>query len=279
MNSRHTFSRSESWTLLVVPVLATLIGIQAWPPLRAADAPISGIYPHLAMWNYEGECGTGAVVPWADRLWVVTYGPHLPNGSRDKLYEITPELEQIIRPESIGGTPANRMVHRETNQLVIGPYVIGDDRDGPGDSLRGDARATDRERSSFDRARSKDLSCNDGGGAVRSGPALAGSPRDLRRWQRQGIHEAQLCGEGSSRLSRQGSLFRIRPGVVREQRRTRRASAAQSHDSVRRIGFLAARRFGVDTRPPESVHRDHWSGRNLRERSSEQRSNLDARLG
>ena len=128
MNSRHTFSRSESWTLLVVPVLATLIGIQAWPPLRAADAPISGIYPHLAMWNYEGECGTGAVVPWADRLWVVTYGPHLPNGSRDKLYEITPELEQIIRPESIGGTPANRMVHRETNQLVIGPYVIGDDR-------------------------------------------------------------------------------------------------------------------------------------------------------
>ena len=85
---------------------------------------ISGIYPHLAMFNNGGECGTGAVVPWADRLWVITYGPHLPFGSSDKLYEITPELQQIIRPESVGGTPANRMIHRESQQLLIGPYVI-----------------------------------------------------------------------------------------------------------------------------------------------------------
>ena len=75
---------------------------------------ISGIYPHLATFNEEGECGTGAVVPWADRLWVVSYAPHKPTGSTDKLYEITPALEQIIRPESIGGTPANRMIHRES---------------------------------------------------------------------------------------------------------------------------------------------------------------------
>ena len=68
----------------------------------AEPRSVSGIYPHLAMFNDEGECGTGAVVPWAGRLWVVTYGPHLPRGSSDKLYEITPELEQIIRPESIG---------------------------------------------------------------------------------------------------------------------------------------------------------------------------------
>lgn len=85
---------------------------------------VSGIYPHLAMFNNEGECGTGGVVPWADRLWVVTYGPHKPTGSSDKLYEITPALEQIIRPESIGGTPADRMIHRESGQLFIGPYAI-----------------------------------------------------------------------------------------------------------------------------------------------------------
>ncbi len=84
----------------------------------------SGIYPHLAFFNQENECGTGAVVPWAGRLWVITYGPHLPNGSSDKLYEITPELQQIVRPESIGGTPANRLIHRESNQLFIGPYAI-----------------------------------------------------------------------------------------------------------------------------------------------------------
>lgn len=85
---------------------------------------ISGIYPHLAYYNNEGECGTGAVVPWADRLWVITYGPHLPNGSSDKLYEITSDLKQIVRDESIGGTPANRMIHKESDQLFIGPYAI-----------------------------------------------------------------------------------------------------------------------------------------------------------
>ncbi|MBD2756814.1 hypothetical protein [Spirosoma validum] len=84
----------------------------------------SGIYPQLAMYNNEGECGTGAVVPWAGKLWVVTYAPHLPFGSSDKLYEITPDLTQIVRTESIGGTPANRMIHPESNQLFIGPYAI-----------------------------------------------------------------------------------------------------------------------------------------------------------
>ena len=89
---------------------------------------VSGVYPHLTMYNNEAECGTGAVVPWADRLWVITYGPHKPQGSSDKLYEITPDLKQIVRPESIGGTPANRMIHRESQQLFIGPYAI--DKEG-----------------------------------------------------------------------------------------------------------------------------------------------------
>lgn len=96
-----------------------------------ADEPnvsVSGIYPHLAMFNNENECGTGAVVSWADRLWVVTYAPHMPKGSSDKLYEITPELQQIVRPESIGGTPANRMIHQESKQLFIGPHAIDAER-------------------------------------------------------------------------------------------------------------------------------------------------------
>ena len=68
---------------------------------QVAPDSISGIYPRLAYYNQEGECGTGAVVPWADRLWVITYGPHLPNGSSDKLYEITPDYRQLVREESI----------------------------------------------------------------------------------------------------------------------------------------------------------------------------------
>ncbi len=112
---------SHSARLAAAAFLASLFG-----PLAGAAEPrsVSGIYPHLAMFNEEGECGTGAVVPWADRLWVVTYAPHQPKGSSDKLYEVTPALEQIIRPESIGGTPANRMIHRESGQLFIGPHAI-----------------------------------------------------------------------------------------------------------------------------------------------------------
>jgi len=99
-------------------------GRAAEPAGSHAAAGISGIHPHLAMDNAEGECGTGAVVPWAGRLWVVTYGPHLPKGSSDRLYEIAPDLRRTVRPESIGGTPANRMIHDESRQLFIGPHVI-----------------------------------------------------------------------------------------------------------------------------------------------------------
>lgn len=104
--------------------LAVLIVLASTRCFAVEPISISGIYPHLAMFNNEGECGTGAVVSWAGRLWVVTYAPHAPSGSSDKLYEISSDLVQTIRPESIGGTPANRMIHRESQQLFIGPYAI-----------------------------------------------------------------------------------------------------------------------------------------------------------
>jgi hypothetical protein len=61
-------------------ILSLGLGWGAVSGVAADEKPrsISGIYPHLAYFNNEGECGTGAVVPWADRLWVITYGPHLP---------------------------------------------------------------------------------------------------------------------------------------------------------------------------------------------------------
>ena len=102
----------------------SLLGCSSSQEVKTIPDSLSGIYPKLAYYNNEGECGTGAVVPWADRLWVITYGPHLPEGSSDKLYEITPDLKQIVRPESLGGTPANRMIHKESGQLFIGPYAI-----------------------------------------------------------------------------------------------------------------------------------------------------------
>jgi hypothetical protein len=109
------------WTMVIA--LAS-IGVS----LRAEPFSVSGRYPHLATYNSKGECGTGAVVEWAGRLWVISYGQHFPMGSDDKLYEINNDLSRVTRPESIGGTPANRMVHRESNQLFIGPYAIDAER-------------------------------------------------------------------------------------------------------------------------------------------------------
>ncbi|HPO74022.1 MAG TPA: hypothetical protein PLJ31_14820 [Armatimonadota bacterium] len=99
-----------------------------------ARLQISGIYPHLAVFSHEGEVGIGAVVPWAGKLWMITYPPHHRTGGPDKLYEIDPDLNVTIRPESVGGTHACRMIHRESNQLIIGPYFI---------DARGGVRAAD----------------------------------------------------------------------------------------------------------------------------------------
>ncbi len=95
--------------------------------LLLAEDPVnvSGIYPHLAAFNPHGECGIGAVVPWAGKLWWITYPPHMPKGSEDKLYSVKPDMKELeIAPESVGGTHACRMIHKESNQLIIGPYFI-----------------------------------------------------------------------------------------------------------------------------------------------------------
>lgn len=94
------------------------------PDVRSGTLCVSGIYPHLAAFNHNGECGIGAVVPWADRLWYLTYPPHAPQGSSDRLYEVAPDMTMTVRPESVGGTHANRLIHRESNQLIMGPYFI-----------------------------------------------------------------------------------------------------------------------------------------------------------
>ncbi|MDV6030199.1 MAG: sulfatase-like hydrolase/transferase [Phycisphaera sp. RhM] len=108
------------------------------PPKHArTDIHISGIYPHLTTYgvysqngahNKQGhnECGIGAVVPWAGKLWMVNYAPHMPRGSEHKLFSVEPDLSKpmTIHPESVGGTPAGRMIHAESNQLLIAHHLI-----------------------------------------------------------------------------------------------------------------------------------------------------------
>jgi hypothetical protein len=131
---------------LSAPVLGSIGARTQDAPARSAAAgsriQISGIYPHLAVFNDTGgdqdrECGIGAVVPWAGKLWLITYPPHRRTGSPDKLYEIDSDLRIATRPESVGGTHAGRMIHRESQQLVIGPYFV---------SSSGRVRAVDQRK-------------------------------------------------------------------------------------------------------------------------------------
>ncbi len=115
----------------------------AW---KCSSLCVRGVYPHLAaMSTSYSEAGIGALVPWADRLWYVSYVAHI-HGEGVGLYEIlagcpskeggssytksplhlSPPFPLAIRrhPASIVGTHANRMIHQETQQLLIGPYVI-----------------------------------------------------------------------------------------------------------------------------------------------------------
>lgn len=85
---------------------------------------ISGVYPHLAVFSPDGEIGIGAVMPWAGKLWFVTYPPHGPNGSSDKLWMLDTNLTLAAHPSSVGCTDANRLIHRESQQLNIGHYLI-----------------------------------------------------------------------------------------------------------------------------------------------------------
>ncbi len=116
-----------------------------WAQESAATTPrtdlqISGVYPHLTtygIYSQDGghfksghdECGIGAIVPWGGKLWMVNYAPHKPRGSEHKLFSIAPDLQQplTVHPESVGGTPAGRMIHAESNQLLIAHYLIDSD--------------------------------------------------------------------------------------------------------------------------------------------------------
>ncbi len=97
---------------------------------QGSESPlsVSGVIPSLTMTADHfprTEAGIGALLPWADRLWVITYVAHMtPTGSGTGLYEIDNNLVIKKHPESVVGTYANRIIHGPSNQLAIGPYLI-----------------------------------------------------------------------------------------------------------------------------------------------------------
>lgn len=90
---------------------------------------VSGVFPHLAVkaehLPRRTETGIGALMPWADRLWFVTYVAHKQGtGGGTGLFYIDDAMRITKHEASVVGTYANRMIHAESNQCIIGPHVI-----------------------------------------------------------------------------------------------------------------------------------------------------------
>ena len=117
-------------------VFVALAGLLAYSNAARNEAVVSfsGIVPSLAVTAEtapvvpddlpkRSESGVGALFPWADRLYMVSY-LSVPNyGAGTGLYEIDEDLNmiKIINHSSVY---ANRMLHHWTDSLIIGPYVI-----------------------------------------------------------------------------------------------------------------------------------------------------------
>jgi len=90
---------------------------------------INGTFPHLAVkaghHPKRTETGIGALMPWAEKLWFVTYVAHKEeSGSGTGLFSVDDDMTMTRHPESVVGTYANRMIHAPSDQLVIGPHLI-----------------------------------------------------------------------------------------------------------------------------------------------------------
>lgn len=88
---------------------------------------INGVFPNLTILGTSdkgrSESGIGALIPWADKLWMIGYVAHI-QGSGLGLYEISDNMTMVKHPESVTGTFANRMVHNPSEQAIIGPHFI-----------------------------------------------------------------------------------------------------------------------------------------------------------
>jgi hypothetical protein len=88
---------------------------------------VKGVFPHMTVMadgvGSTSETGIGALIPWANKLWAVGYVAHI-KGSGIGLYEIGTDFSARLHPESVTGTFANRLVHWDSEQVIIGPHII-----------------------------------------------------------------------------------------------------------------------------------------------------------
>lgn len=89
---------------------------------------VNGVFPSMTIRSDDvasvrSETGIGALMPWANKLWAISYVAHS-EGKGIGLYEISEDMTMRKHPASVTGTYANRMVHQQSDQAIIGPHII-----------------------------------------------------------------------------------------------------------------------------------------------------------
>ena len=124
------FPQQSVLTMSCLYVLA-LCGLLAGVPGGAAQyhPPLhdNGIFPDLAVSADTGplrtEDGIGALMPWLDKLYMVSYLSVYKGGAGAGFYAIHPNFtkELLVTHNSCY---ANRLIHRKTNRIIIGAWTV-----------------------------------------------------------------------------------------------------------------------------------------------------------
>ncbi|KAH9500230.1 hypothetical protein Btru_077526 [Bulinus truncatus] len=99
------------------------------PSVKSVDSlfQVNGIFPQYTVIADSGpvrsECGVGALMPWANNLYMVSYLSVPEAGGGTGLYAILAN-GTMVKLADHKSTFANRILHRQTNQIVIGAWVI-----------------------------------------------------------------------------------------------------------------------------------------------------------
>jgi hypothetical protein len=93
------------------------------PPIQ-----VNGAFPSISVVAGHGdrsEAGIGALLPWANRLWLISYVAHIRGeDQRLGLFYLDEQMRMHKHPASVIGTFTNRYIHNPSDQAFIGPHAI-----------------------------------------------------------------------------------------------------------------------------------------------------------
>ncbi|WP_145248237.1 hypothetical protein [Aeoliella mucimassa] len=110
-----------------VSVIATPGAVANNTTVITPTSPVaySGIYPHTAVTSTHNEVAVAALVNRNDKLWFMTYGPHITAGGTDELYSVDlSTLEHTTYHDYPGNTDANRYHSSSLGIDIVGAAYI-----------------------------------------------------------------------------------------------------------------------------------------------------------